>query len=145
MTLRPCVVCGTPTERSRCDEHKLKDSRPKPAAANAGYDWSWRKLSRRARRLQPFCSDCGATSDLQADHSPEAWRRKERGLQVRLQDIDVVCGDCNRRRGAARGEDVRRDPGDIPPTPTSSCPGPHKVFRSQTPGGYMEGGNSSGD
>lgn len=105
MTLRPCVVCGEPTERSRCDDHHIPANhhRPnKPSAHERGYDSAWQRLSKRARRMQPWCSDCGSTNDLQTDHSPEAWERKAAGLEIRLQDIDVVCGACNRTRGAAR-------------------------------------------
>lgn len=69
-----------------------------------GYDSAWDRLSKRARKLQPFCSDCGREDDLTADHSPEAWRRKEQGKTIRLKDIDVVCRRCNSERGAARGE-----------------------------------------
>ena len=79
MTLRPCVVCGEPTTRGRCPQHR-------------GYDAAWDRLSRKARRLQPFCSDCGAVEDLQTDHTPEAWTRKVAGKTIRLQDVDVVCG-----------------------------------------------------
>jgi hypothetical protein len=53
--------------------------------------------------MQPFCSDCGATSDLTTDHTPEAWLRAAAGKVIRLQDIDVVCRRCNTDRGAARG------------------------------------------
>ena len=67
-----------------------------------GYGSAWQRLSARARRLQPFCSDCGATDDLTADHSPEAWERVAAGLPVRLADVDVVCRGCNSRRGRAR-------------------------------------------
>lgn len=102
MTLRPCVVCGEPSPTARCPEHQPR--RQKANASARGYDTAWRKLSERARRLQPFCADCGATEDLQADHSPEAWKRKADGKAIRLIDIDVVCGDCNRTRGAARGK-----------------------------------------
>lgn len=111
MTLRPCIHCGTPTERSRCDNHQPTDRHHrtnKPAPKARGYDHQWNRLSKRARRLQPFCTDCGSTNDLQADHSPQAWKRKAAGLQVRLQDITVVCGPCNRARGAARGTTNRR-------------------------------------
>lgn len=111
MTLKPCQKCGEPTDSTRCDEHT---TRPEPiverASARArGYTTSWDKLSRRARRLQPFCSDCGATDNLSTDHSPEAWRRHEQGLPIRLADTDVVCIPCNNRRGPARGDGVRRD------------------------------------
>lgn len=105
MTLRTCLVCGQPCQDSRCAEHQ-RPHRPKPCTLH-GYDWTWHKLSKRARTLQPFCTDCGATDNLQADHSPEAWRRKASGKVIRLRDIDVVCGPCNIRRGAARGEEPR--------------------------------------
>lgn len=72
-----------------------------------GYGYRWIKLSRRARKLQPFCSDCGSEDDLTADHTPEAWERHENGKSIRLRDIDVVCRSCNSERGAARGEKAK--------------------------------------
>ena len=108
MTMRPCIECGEPTESERCDEHRLKSGGwHNETARQRGYDGHWDKLSKRARTLQPFCSDCGATTDLQCDHTPEAWKRKAAGLVIRLRDVDVVCGPCNRKRGAARGEKTR--------------------------------------
>lgn len=98
---RPCLTCGEPSDATRCTdctqstEHTL-------TREQRGYDSRWRRLSRRARRLQPFCTDCGTTQDLTGDHSPEAWARHERGQAIRLQDIDVVCRSCNGRRGAVR-------------------------------------------
>ncbi len=103
MTLRPCIECGEPSEAAHCPEHARPPS-PKASAAARGYDAAWNRLSRQARRLQPFCSDCGTTEDLQADHTPEAWARKAAGKPVRLADVDVVCGPCNRARGAARAQ-----------------------------------------
>jgi 5-methylcytosine-specific restriction enzyme A len=111
MTLRPCIVCGDPSDRSRCTQHRPKDT--KAPAATRGYHWQWTKLSQRARRLQPFCCSCGSVEDLQADHKPQAWARKAAGKSIRLRDIDVVCGPCNRARGAARGNAPTR--GDAPP------------------------------
>lgn len=119
MTLRPCIECGEPSETARCEAHQIP-RRDKPGrgkhihnARQRGYDGNWDKLSKRARQLQPFCSDCGTKDDLQADHTPEAWRRKAAGKSIRLRDIDVVCGPCNRKRGAARGEAIR-EVGSIP-------------------------------
>lgn len=112
----PCRECGEPTRNTHCEEcAKVQQRRrprhrkhsPKPPAKDRGYGTKWRKLSELARRKQPFCSDCGATDDLQADHTPEAWERYEQGLPLRLKDIDVVCGPCNRKRGAARGATSR--------------------------------------
>jgi hypothetical protein len=102
--VKPCIVCGEPSEQPRCPEHRTDY---KPPAAARGYDAKWKRLSRRARRAQPWCSDCGTTEGLQTDHSPGAWQRKTRGLEVRLCDVDVVCGPCNRARGAARGVTAR--------------------------------------
>ena len=113
----PCLDCGELATGSRCEacaERVAKVKAPelprrnKLSSTARGYDSRWRRLSERARKLQRFCSDCGSIHDLQADHTPEAWLRKSRGLEIRLRDIDVVCGDCNRARGAARGEAVTR-------------------------------------
>lgn len=106
MPLKPCIVCGEPSDRSRCPEHRPKYA--KPPREQRGYDAAWIKLSRRARKLQPFCLDCGSTEDLQGDHTPEAWTRKAAGKAIRLQDIAVRCGPCNRNAGAARGNAVTR-------------------------------------
>lgn len=109
----PCSHCGEPVKATLCPDCQKSASRqavrsstprPKKSAYARGYNSAWRRLSERARKLQPFCSDCGATDDLQADHSPEAWDRVEQGLPLRLKDIDVVCQRCNIDRGAARGE-----------------------------------------
>lgn len=106
MTLRPCLVCGEPSAKARCPIHAPK--RAKPSRELRGYDEAWRQLSKRARRLQPFCSRCGSTNDLQTDHTPEAWARKDAGLAIRIEDVDVLCGPCNRDAGAARGPHATR-------------------------------------
>lgn len=117
MIARPCLACGSPTSPGpRCNECATRTNRirtprkhTRPTSPESrGYDRRWRDLSLKVRRLQPFCSDCGATDDLQADHSPEAWKRVEKGLPLRVQDVDVVCGRCNRERGAARGSGATR-------------------------------------
>lgn len=128
MTNRPCLVCGEPSAESRCSLHRLP-ARTKRPTGERGYGWTWQQLSRRARAAQPFCTDCGARDDLQTDHSPEAWRRRAAGKVIRLRDVAVVCGPCNRRRGRSRPT------GDTPrvgrPAPRSKA-----EFRSHTPGGY---------
>ena len=121
MTLKPCLDCGEPSDSSRCSEHKLTIVDTRPTAAQRGYDAAWHRLSTRARTLQPFCSDCGTTEDLQCDHTPEAWQRKAKGKPIRLRDVDVVCGPCNRERGAARGKAVTR--GNAPRGLAEDCAG----------------------
>src|SRR5262245_65120704 len=71
-------------------------------ARTRGYGTQWDKLSRRARRLQPWCTDCGATERLQADHLPSAWERQAAGKPIRLADVEVVCNVCNVRCGSSR-------------------------------------------
>lgn len=92
-----CPECKPPSD-SYVLRTKTKQQR--------GYDARWDRLSKRARALQPFCSDCGSPEDLTADHTVEAWRRYEAGKRIRLQDIDVVCRSCNSERGEARGENI---------------------------------------
>jgi 5-methylcytosine-specific restriction protein A len=128
MTLRPCLDCGEPSTGPRCNEHAIDT---KPPAADRGYDWQWTKLSRRARRLQPFCLFCGATEDLQTDHTPEAWARKAAGKPIRLQDVRVLCGRHNRDAGAARGHSATRGDGLDETQPDSDG----RPSFSYTPGG----------
>lgn len=100
--LSPCTDCGELTDLGAyCSEHQPPAPEKAPAIER-GYDYKWRVLSRRARALQPFCSQCGTTEDLTTDHSPEAWQRKARGLPIRLQDVDVLCRSHNSIKGAAR-------------------------------------------
>jgi len=107
MTLTACLDCGEPSDGPRCPDHTVDT---KASAAQRGYDHQWNVLSKRARRLQPFCLDCGATDDLQTDHTPEAWAAKAAGKPITLAMVDVVCGPCNRARGAARGPSATRGP-----------------------------------
>lgn len=125
--LKPCVECGELTSSARCTEHTVW--KPKPYRA-LGYDAAWDRLSKRARRMQPWCSRCGTTQDLTCDHSEEAWRRREAGLAIRLCDVDVLCRSCNAKKGRARpprGDD---------PQPASQSPRRQSGFASHTPGGY---------
>lgn len=112
-----CAHCGSPYEQTstsaQCDDCRPKDDgtldQYRGSRYERGYDSRWKRLSLRARRLQPFCSDCGSADDLTADHSVEAWKRHEAGKPIRLQDIDVVCRRCNSDRGAARGANANDD------------------------------------
>ena len=111
-----CAGCGTPRDRAtacpNCPpprDHAARDQ-IRGTRQQRGYDAAWDRLSARARRLQPFCTDCGRTDQLTADHSPTAWTRHAAGQPIRLDDIDVVCTPCNNRRGAARGPNATERP-----------------------------------
>jgi len=113
--MRPCLTHGSGelTEGRRCDEHQPAEQQRRKALRGdwraLGYDAAWDRLSARARRLQPFCTDCGTTDRLTADHRPSAWHRKAAGLPIRLEDVDVVCADDNLRRGSSRPGSSRHD------------------------------------
>lgn len=101
--LVPCATCGEPSELPRCPKHlraTARDTR-REAERSTLYDAAWRRLSRRARQRQPFCTDCGATSRLTTDHLPEAHHARASGRSVTLRMVEVVCAPCNARRGPA--------------------------------------------
>lgn len=113
MIAKPCLTCNEMTHNgSRCEEcealRRSADNRARARPSKAGtttsrgYGSDWQRLSARARALQPFCTACGSPDDLQADHTPRAWARREAGLTVRLSDVVVLCGRCNVRAGEAR-------------------------------------------
>lgn len=134
MTLRPCIRCGEPTPRTHCDAHRPKP--PPKSPRHYGYDAAWDRLSKRARRMQPWCSDCGAVDDLTADHRPEAWEAKAAGRSITLAMVDVLCRSCNTRRGAARGNAVTQR-GDAPRGAAEALAAkPHRALH--TPGGIYE-------
>lgn len=114
--MKPCLRCGELSGGSYCEVHapvvrkEQSTSNKISRTTERGYGWRWQQLSKKARALQPWCSDCGAESDLQADHSPEAWERYRQRRSITLDLVDVVCGPCNRARGDARTPGGRRSP-----------------------------------
>lgn len=98
MTRRPCLSCGEPSSATRCPAcataELVRTDQRRGTPTARGYNSAWARLSARARRAQPFCTDCGTTSDLSADHL--RWPART------LVDVEVVCRPCNSKRGAAR-------------------------------------------
>lgn len=92
----PCAQPGCPELVSiacpRCPKHEQEYQRERNRR-RTHYKGQWRKTSQAARRAQPFCSRCGATADLTADH-----------VQARSLDagVDVLCRSCNTRKGGER-------------------------------------------
>lgn len=109
MSLKPCIVCGEPSDETRCSDHRIdhalaKDERRGSARAR-GYGSAWDRLSRKARKLQPFCLDAHlspCSGPLTTDHKPEAWQRVAEGKPLRLSDVEVVCDGHNAARGSSR-------------------------------------------
>ncbi len=133
--LRPCLDCGTPTDGAiRCPdcraERNARTDRSRGNFRQRGYGNGWDALSRRARRAQPFCTDCGTSDDLSVDHLPGAWEKVQAGQRLTLADVEVVCGPCNNRRGARRAGTTR---GVTPPT-RRSVPAAQPGIRLHTGG-----------
>jgi 5-methylcytosine-specific restriction endonuclease McrA len=95
MTLRPCLDCGGPCTGTRCPDCRPPDT--KASARDRGYRTAWDKLSRRARKLQPWCTSCGAVDDLTLDHIIPISVEPELALAV--ENGQVLCRPCNGRRG----------------------------------------------
>lgn len=95
--LKPCITCGEPSPGTYCPGCRPADIRVRKVKGQAAYDPVWRKLSQRARRLQPWCEDCGATEDLTADHVLPKLDYPE--LVHAIENLAVRCRSCNSRRG----------------------------------------------
>lgn len=96
MIARPCIRCGEPiTFGSYCGDCK-PDRKPSDHVAwkNNG---KWKNLSAKARKLQPWCLDCRATTDLCADHIIPFSVAPE--LAHSIENLTVRCRSCNGRRG----------------------------------------------
>lgn len=94
----------------------------------------WTRLSKRMRRKHPRCVNCGATCsgcdihaprsdrtcDLHADHrlSP-----KQGGAPFDPNNVDVLCGRCNRSKGMG------------PLVPVTDPSSAERSLRSPSPGG----------
>ena len=115
MIRKPCLGCGIPVEGSRCMDCAAEQDRATPRPPRGrnsrrdGYTTSWEIVSRKARRMQPWCTDCGREENLHADHLPSAWDRYHQGLTIQLVDVEVVCSACNNDRGSSRPGSERWD------------------------------------
>lgn len=148
MTLRPCLVCGEPTDGPRCPEHTV--SRPRDPQHVHFNRARWKNLSARLRRLSPFCELCSATADLTVDHIVRVADRPEWTYETA--NLRVICRTCNGRLAAtpatpeqvaevearitARKRRVALTPRGDAPRVDHAPPARQANFRSHTPGGY---------
>ncbi len=109
MTARPCIDCGEPTPGTRCPDCQAERARQRPRKARGHVHENparWKALSARARRLQPFCLDCGSTVDLTADHVIPVSERPD--LALRIENVAVRCRRCNGRKAGRPPSDAER-------------------------------------
>lgn len=108
--LRPCIRCGEPGTATRCQEcqksYGPQRHKPKKPFNQRGYDAAFVRLSKKARRLQPWCLDCQHTGSpdnpLTCEHLPGSWEKRARGERLTLSDVAVLCRSCNSSRGPQR-------------------------------------------
>ena len=92
---RTCIDCGTLAQATRCTDCRRQADRAKKAKRPDLHTAAWRQVRTAAIAAQPWCSDCGTTTDLTLDHVEP--RSTVAGVQV-------LCRPCNSRKGArARG------------------------------------------
>ena len=100
--LKPCKECGEVGPFTRCPDCEAKYQRERESRRlspiERGYDKKWKKLSKKARGMQPWCLSCGTTgtknNPLTADHL--RWPARS------LADVQVLCRDCNSKKGKIR-------------------------------------------
>lgn len=97
MVMKVCAVSGDVCDCTQCPLVQANRAEKKKSTTERGYNNAWRRLSERARKLQPWCSTCGSKYDLTADHL--RWPART------LKDVDVLCRSCNSAKGKAEGRD----------------------------------------
>lgn len=94
--------------RGRCAEcwreyYREENSRRGKTKAR-GYDQTHKRLSKLAIAQHRYCSDCGATTDLCADHIVP---RSQGGANV-LSNYRVLCRRCNTARATSKAGKAAR-------------------------------------
>jgi 5-methylcytosine-specific restriction endonuclease McrA len=119
MALKVCAGCfgnfaPQDLKDGRCLPCRRAKERARGTRTVRGYDNTWLKLSANAIRQHPYCSRCGSTEDLTADHIVP---RAKGGRNV-FSNVQVLCRACN----SAKRD---RDGGTGPPretTPSEPAP-----------------------
>ncbi len=91
---RPCLEPGCPHittgTNTRCTNCQRIWKRAKNAS-QPHHRGGWAKLAKQQRERQPWCSQCGARTDLTADHvTPGSLAG----------GLDTLCRSCNSSKGA---------------------------------------------
>ena len=95
-----------PYQGASCSQCRRERDRRRGSAHRRGYTKHWQRIVKLAIQAQPWCSDCGATSDLTGDHITP---RVAGGGNV-PSNIRVLCRSCNSSRGAKLARPRMHDP-----------------------------------
>ena len=67
--LKPCVDCGTLTDKTRCKTHRRTQDTQRGTSTQRGYDHKWRKVRAAHLRKEPLCRQCDRpTMATEVDH-----------------------------------------------------------------------------
>jgi len=89
-----CLVCGRVSKGSRCTAHGGYPDGSRGTSKQRGYDAAWHRRVKEAIALHPWCSRCGATTDLTGDHPVPLSRGGGRD-----QWPVIYCRKCNAGKG----------------------------------------------
>ncbi len=100
LVVRPCLDCQRPTRNgSRCpscsQQRAARRDRQRGTRSQRGYTNDWWRTVQRAIAEQPYCTLCGATTDLTGDHIVPL----SRGGSNHPSNVRVLCRSCNSARG----------------------------------------------
>jgi 5-methylcytosine-specific restriction endonuclease McrA len=94
----------------RCPPCSRAKERALGTRTSRGYDNDWLRLSANAIAQHPYCSHCGSTEDLTADHIVP----KARGGRNVLSNVQVLSRSCNSAKGdggtPSRVKSTQRNP-----------------------------------
>ena len=100
----PCLDCGIPTQRSRCDScqatiNLMKPPRIRGAAHDKNYNYAWRKtrlqILERDRWVCHYCSKQMSGSDATVDH---VLPISKFGATLDHSLLVAACRSCNSRK-----------------------------------------------
>jgi 5-methylcytosine-specific restriction endonuclease McrA len=98
MIARPCARCGNVipagTHCNACQPTEQRKAKPRGHVHTNPAQW--KTLSARVRRMQPWCLDCGAVTNLSADHLLPVSDAPE--LAYAIENLTTRCLSCNGKR-----------------------------------------------
>ena len=106
MILKPCLVCGVPSNGPRCAQHKVPDRRPSRARRSAAGAAGPRLRRQTLARDRYTCRRCGVVDrsgrSLQADHIAPL----DLGGANALDNMQTLCIDCHRAKSVAEQKEA---------------------------------------
>jgi len=107
MPLRRCLDCPRLTTGSRCPEHQRVRQQAKDAKRPTRRTHAEQERRRQQVADQPWCTVCGATTDLTAGHLVDVAAADGAGVPVGIAEAGPLVTLC-RHHNSSSGATVRR-------------------------------------